>query len=206
MTSSAGQWRIETRAGRAELSCRRHETLEEPSGAARKDPSLLAGMRRQDPPHCRRTEGRSQSPSLMLGVGSSSRGCSVPVGGPGREGICHLGGRSLCAPQAGMALGMWQCWVPISGFPGLTAAGNEGMRAGRYWCGGAHGAPWVYTHPESSVLGADWGSLQRCGSSASILCSSRGPESPCQCGVNREGAAGTAGPTGLLPAPAKMLP
>jgi len=51
MTSSAGQWRIETRAGGAEISCGRHETLEGLLGAARKDPSSPAGMRRRDPSH-----------------------------------------------------------------------------------------------------------------------------------------------------------
>lgn len=51
MTSSAGQWQRETRAGGAELSYGRHETLEGPLGAACEDPSSPAGTRRQDPPH-----------------------------------------------------------------------------------------------------------------------------------------------------------
>lgn len=132
MTSSAGQWQRETRAGGAELSCGRHETLEGPLGAACEDPSSPAGTRGQDPSHWG-VAGPSRPDSCGSGkqlLGLLSAGGWLWWGG----GLC-LGVGSSCVPWARMALGEWQCRAargqpPSSGLPGPAPADNGRTKGG----------------------------------------------------------------------------
>lgn len=80
MTSSAGQWWTETRAGGAELSCGRHETLEGPLGAAQRDSSSPPGT----------NQGHVPAPSPVPGcraAPSAARGWHWGFVGPGRAGV-----------------------------------------------------------------------------------------------------------------------
>lgn len=80
MTSSAGQWWTETRAGGAELSCGRHETLEGPLGAAQRDSSSPPGT----------NQGHVPTPSPVPGcraAPSAARGWHWGFVGPGRAGV-----------------------------------------------------------------------------------------------------------------------
>lgn len=197
MTSSAGQWRIETRAGGAELSCGRHETLEGPLGAAHKDPSSPAGMRCWDCPHSGgRPEGRSQPPSLVLWVGSSCRGCSVLVGGSGGVEVCAWGVGSPRAPQAGRALAGWQCIARGSLPHSCRELGDEGREVL------VQRSPWSSLGPS---LARELSAGCRSGVPAEVWDLHPHPLQQPWVRIamplwgGRARAAGTAGPTGLLP-------
>lgn len=118
MTASAGQWWTETRAGGAELSCWRHETLEGSLGAAHEDPSSPAGRRRGA--LCTGASWQVPAPSLGL---TSCPGGEQPLG------LLGVGTWGAGSPQAGMVLEEGgNVWLPV-GTPCCGSAGQGGAGA-----------------------------------------------------------------------------
>lgn len=141
MTASAGQWWTETRAGGAELSCWRHETLEGSLGAAHEDPSSPAGRRRGA--LCTGASWQVPAPSLGL---TSCPGGEQPLG------LLGVGTWGAGSPQAGMVLEEGgNVWLPV----GTPCPGLWQCRAGRCW-GRAQRWVWVGVCEIAPILCCSW--------------------------------------------------
>lgn len=156
MTSSAGQWWTETRAGGAELSCWRHETLEGPLGAAHEDPSSPAGTHRG----ALWTGASWRVPAPSLGLASCPGGEQPPE-------LLGAGTWGAGSPQAGTVPEEGgNAWLPVGtpcpglwgdecGSAGQGGAGAE-LSAGCRW-GVRELCPHPLRQPQVGVLVPVWG-------------------------------------------------